>query len=110
MARLEHPRILMIMTAVSLAIVTTPMVGVLARTNLEEVASPASHAQRTFEKGLESWVSSQSHVAHPHPQHIGHQMKNHQVDKPLTKKADSDDHPAVVARWHRDNLHNTSRR
>ena len=105
MARFERSRILMIMSAVSLAIVAPPLVGVvLARTSLEEVASPASHAQRAFEKGSDTWVSALSHVAHPHPQHRGHQKKNHRMDKPLTNKADGDAHSAVVARWHRDNL------
>jgi hypothetical protein len=105
MARFERSRILMIMAAVSLAIVATPLAGmVLARTNVEEVASPASHAQRAFEKGSDTWVSAQSHVAHPHPQHRGHQKKNHRMGKPLTNKADGDAHSAVVARWHRDNL------
>jgi hypothetical protein len=104
MARFEHSRILMIMAAVSSAIVATLLVGVvLARTNVEEVASPASHAQRAFEKGPDTWVSSQSHVSHPHPQHRGHQ-KNHRMDKPLTNKANRDAHSAVLARWHRDNL------
>lgn len=105
MARFERSRILMIMAAVSLAIVATPLVGVvLARTNVEEVASPASHVPRAFEKGSATWVSAQSHFAHPHPQHRGHQNKNHGMDKPLTNKANRDAHSAVVARWHRDNL------
>jgi len=113
MARSEHSkifRLILIMAAVSLAIVTTPLLGVvLARTNLEAVVSPASHAQRAFEKGSEAWVSSQSHISHPHPQHREHK-KNHQVDKALANKANRDARPAVVARWHREYLRNTSRR
>jgi hypothetical protein len=105
MARFERSRRLMIIAAASLAIVATPLVGVvLARTNAEEVASPASHTQRAFEKGSDTLVSALSRVAHPHPQHLGHQKKNDQMDKPLTNKADGDAHSAVVARWHRDNL------
>jgi hypothetical protein len=105
MAMFERSRIWMIMAAVSLTIVATPLVGmVLARTNVVAVAFPASHAQRAFEKGSDTWVSSQSHVSHPHPQHTGHQKKNHRIDKPLTNKANRDAHSAVVARWHRDNL------
>jgi hypothetical protein len=106
MAMFERSRILMIMAAASLAIVATPLVGVvLARTDLEEVASPASHTQRAFEKGSETRVSALSHATHPHPQHHrGHQKKNHRMDKPLTNKADGDAHSAAVARWHRDNL------
>jgi hypothetical protein len=104
MARFERSRILMIMAAVSLAIVTTPLVGVvLARANVDAVVSPASDAQRAFEKGPDAWVGAQSHVAHPHPQHRRHQ-KNHRIDKLLTNKANRDAHSAVVARWHRDNL------
>jgi hypothetical protein len=104
MASFEHSRISMIVAAVALAIVTTPLAGVvLARTNVEAVVSPASHAQRASGKGSETWVGSQGHVAHPHPQHSGHQ-KNHRMDKPLTDKATRDDHSAVVARWHRDSL------
>ena len=104
MVRFERSRILMTMAAVYLTIVATLLVGmVLARTNVEEVATPASHAQRAFERGSDTWVSVQSHVSHPHPQHLGHQKK-HRMDKPLTNKADADAHSAVVARWHQDNL------
>jgi hypothetical protein len=78
MASFEHSRISMIVAAVALAIVSTPLAGVvLARTNVEAVVSPASHAQRASGKGSETWVGSQSHVAHPHPQHSGHQKKRY---------------------------------
>ena len=72
MARFERSRILMIMAAVSLAIVATPLLGVvLSRTNLEGVAFPGTHAQAAFETGSDAWLSAQSHVSHPHPQHRG---------------------------------------
>ena len=109
MTRFKRFRIWMIMTAVSLAIVATPLLGVmLSRTNLEGVASAGSHAQGAFETGSDAWLSAQSHVSHPHPQRRG--PKHHWMDKPLINKAESDAHSAVVARWHRDYLRNTSRR
>jgi hypothetical protein len=105
MARFVRFRILMAMAAVSLAIGATSLVEVvLARTNVEAVVSPASHAQRAFERDSETWLSAQSHVAHPHPEHGEHQNKNHRIDYPLTNKAEGDAHSAVVARWHQDNL------
>lgn len=109
MTRFKRFRIWMSMTAVSLAIVTTPLLGVvLSRTNLEGVASPPGHAQAAFETGSDAWLSAQSHVSHPHPQHRG--PKHHWMDKPLINKADGDGHSAVVARWHGDYLRNISRR
>jgi hypothetical protein len=109
MTRFKRFRILMIIAAVSLAIVATPLLGVVlsSRTNLEGVASAGSHAQAAFETGSDKWLSAQSHVSHPHPQHRG--PKYHWMDKPLINKADSDAHSAVVARWHRDYLRNISR-
>jgi hypothetical protein len=110
MARFEQSKIRMILAAVALAIVTTPLAEVvLARTDVEAVISPASHAQRAPEKGSETLVGTQSHVTHPRPQHRGHQ-KNHRMDKPLADKGNRDAHSAVVARWHRDSLPNSSRR
>ena len=107
MTRSKRLRILM-MAAVSLAIVAAPLLGVvLSRTKLEGVASPPSRAQAAFERGSDAWLSAQSHVSHPHPQHRG--PKHHWMDKPLINKADDDAHSAVVARWHRDYLRNRSR-
>ena len=109
MTRSKRFRILMIMAAVSLAIVAAPLLGVvLSRTNLEGVASPPSRAQAAFERGSDAWLSAQSHVSHPHPQHRG--PKHHWMDKPLINKADDDAHSAVVARWHQHYLRNISRR
>jgi hypothetical protein len=94
-------RVSVIIPAVTLAILAMPLPGVVfARTDQEEVASPI-HAQGAFEKGSDIWVSALSHVAHPHPQHTGHQ-KTPWLGGPLTNKADGDAHSAVVARWHRD--------
>jgi hypothetical protein len=108
MTRFKRSRIFKIMAAVTLAIVATPLLGVmLSRTNLEDVASPPSHAQAAFETGSDKWLSAQSHVSHPHPQHRG--PKYHWMAKPVTNKADGDAHSAVVARWHREYLHNISR-
>jgi hypothetical protein len=108
MTRSKRFRILM-MAAVSLAIVAAPLLGVvLSRTNLEGVASPPSRAQAAFERGSDAWLSAQSHVSHPHPQHRG--PKHHWMDKPLINKADDDAHSAVVARWHQHYLRNISRR
>src|SRR5215208_4038255 len=71
MTRSKRFRILM-MAAVSLAIVAAPLLGVvLSRTNLEGVASPPSRAQAAFERGSDAWLIAQSHVSHPHPQHRG---------------------------------------
>jgi len=108
MTRSKRFRILMIMAAVSLVIVATPLLGVvLSRTHLEGVASPGDHAQAAFERGSDAWLSAQSHVSHPHPQHRGPEY--HWMDKPLFNKADSDAHSPVVARWHQDYLRNISR-
>jgi hypothetical protein len=108
MTRFKRFRIWMIMAAVSLAIVATSLLGVvLSRTNLDGVASPGAHAQAACEKGSGAWLSCQSHVSHPQPQHRG--PKYHWTDKPPINKADGDAHSAVVARWHRDSLRNISR-
>jgi hypothetical protein len=109
MTRSKCFRIWMIMAAVSLAIVATPLlVVVLSRTNLDGVVSPGSYAQAAFERGSDAWLSAQSHVSHPHPHHRG--PKYDWMDEPLIYKADGDAHSAVVARWHRDYLRNISRR
>jgi hypothetical protein len=71
MTRFKRFRILML-AAVSLATVATPLfVVVLSKTNLEGVAFPGTHAQAAFETGSDAWLSAQSHVSHPHPQHRG---------------------------------------
>ena len=102
-------RIWMTMAAVFLAIVATPLLGVmLSTTNLEGVASPGSRARAAFEKGSTAWLTDQSHVSHPHILHPG--PKYHWMDKPQINRADRDAHSAVVARWHRDYLRNVSRR
>jgi hypothetical protein len=108
MTRFKRFRILMIMAAVSLAIVATPLLVVLSRTNLEGVTFPGTHAQAAFERGSDAWLSPQSRVSHPHPQHRG--PKCQWMDKPLVNKADGDAHSAAVARWHRDYLRTISRR
>ena len=98
MTRFKRFRIWMIMAAVFLAIVATPLLGVeLSRTNLDGIASPGSDAS----------LSGQKYVSHPHPPHRG--PKYHWTDEPLIYKADGDVHSAVVARWHRDSLRNLSR-
>jgi hypothetical protein len=108
MTKFKRFRIWMIMAAVFLAIVATPLLGVmLSRTNLDGNASPGAHAQAAFEKGSDASLSGPNYVSHPHPQHRG--PKYHWTDKPLVYKADGDAHSAVVARWHRDSLRNLSR-
>ena len=65
MAKFEHSKISKIIATVVLAIVTTLLAEVvLARTDVEAVVSPASHAQGALEKGSETLVNPQSHVAH----------------------------------------------
>ena len=72
MTRFKRFRIWMIMAALSLAFVATPLLGVmLSRTNLDGIVSQGSHAQAAFERGSDAWLSAQSHVSHPHPQHLG---------------------------------------
>jgi hypothetical protein len=109
MTRSKRFRILMIIAAVSLAIVATSVLGMMvSTTNLDGVASQGSHAQAAFEKGPDARLSAQSHVSHPHPQHRG--PKYHWMANPLINKADGDTHSAVVAPGHPDYLRDISRR
>ena len=67
MAKFEHSWILMIMAAVALAIVTTPLVGVaLARANIEAVNKANSDAHSAVVPGGTE-IAFSSHGAHTRP-------------------------------------------